>query len=114
MFDLLSILQLQMPCLITMFLSLAFSNAVPKIPVEGLCTGKRGPLENSAEPGFWLLAPLSLPTQQINQAILQDNGQLLVPDFSTLNALIVYVSVAWKEKKNEIFLTLPQLYVSSM
>lgn len=56
-------------------------------------------LENSAEPGFWLLAPLSLPTQQINQAILQDNGQLLVPDFSTLNALIVYVSVAWKEKK---------------
>lgn len=55
--------------------------------------------ENSAAAGFCLLAPLSLPTQQINWAILQDNGQVLVPDFSILYVSIICVSTAWRKKK---------------
>lgn len=54
--------------------------------------------ENSAAPGFWLLAPLSLPTQRINQAILRDKSQALLPDFSTLDVSVVYVSIAWRKK----------------
>lgn len=60
---------------------------------------KENLLENSAAPGFWLLAPLSLLPQQINQSILQDSDQVLVPDFSTLNISVVYVCYSMKEGK---------------
>lgn len=102
-----------MPWIITMFISSIFKCSAKDTCVGPMCRKKENLLENSAAPGFWLLAPLSLPTQQINQSILQDSGQVLVPDFSTLNISIAYVAMAWR-KENETFLTLPQLYVFHM